>query len=767
MIPKRTYTFEHPKGIDLWWAGKKDRPSFTVDTVPLAIFERFSPREILCRVRPEVANKIDAYHHGSTWANRLILGDSLLVMNSLLELEHMSGSVQMVYLDPPYGINYNSKFHVLAPRVENTDENDPNTSKSEKVHAYHDTWAQGIPSYLSHLRDRLLLVKELLHESGSIFVQIGAENAHLVRMLLDEIFGSDNYVDAITVQKTSGFSSKTLSSISDYLLWYSKNKVQMKYRPLFTPKNLEDLNLNLYRFVEEKNGTRRILTKVERANPRSIPTGIRIYRIGDLTSQGATKGSSSQPCEFEGKTYLLGKNAHWKTTQEGLRNLKRKHRIQPTKSNIYYVRFLDDFPVKQLSNIWTDTGQGGFNDPKVYAVQTNTKVVQRCILMTTDPGDLVFDPTCGSGTTAMVAEQWGRRWITCDTSPVATFLARQRLITSVFPSYLLQSPQDGVKGGFQYKSVPHVKLRNLAFDEAPQQELLYDDPLIDPTKMRVPGLINFERLTGVPDFPDNLIANLLPNLQNGGISLPGRESIPLNNLELCKQGPITVTGDLTREHTHKKIALYFSGPYSPLTLGGINDAKTDAGDAFDNIFFMGFHFSPEVQTRIFSERDHHPRLTLISVNFEILLQDLLPNVKGTQTFTIMGQPVIEIKSTGEKNKAYIDLQGIQVFDPKTSQDYTITPEHIAAWLLDEDYDGHAFYFHQCAFLGRKNPWQKAQRGLRGILDDGDFQILRDTQSRPFSCHQGQKIAIKVFDFQGNDASIILTFGESYENRISA
>jgi adenine-specific DNA-methyltransferase len=371
----------------------------------------------------------------------------------------------------------------------------------------------------------------------------------------------------------------------------------------------------------------------------------------------------------------------------------------------------------------------------------------------------VFDPTCGSGTTAMVAEQWGRRWITCDTSPVATFLARQRLITSVFPSYLLQSPQEGVKGGFQYRSVPHVKLKNLAFDEALQHELLYDDPLIDPTKMRVPGLVNFESFTGEPDLPDDLIANMLLNLQNSGISLPGREIIPLNNLEICKQGVITVTGNLSREHAQKKIALCFNSPYSPLTLGGISDAKAEAGDTFDIISFMGFHFLPEVQTRIFSERDHHPRLTLVSVNFEILLKDLLPAVKGTQLFTMMGHPVMEIKFTTEKNKAFINLQGIQVFNPKTSQYYTIPPKHIAAWFLDEDYDGHAFYIHQCAFLGRKNPWQKAQRGLRGILEDEDFQILSGTQSRPFTCYQGQKIALKVFDFQGNDVSIIITIGE--------
>ncbi len=658
-------------------------------------------------------------------------------------------------------------FHVLAPHIETALEKDDNVIESEKVHAYHDTWAQGLQSYLSHLRDRLLLVKELLHQSGSIFVQIGAENAHLVRMLLDEIFGRQNYVDTITVQKTSGFSSKTLSSISDYLLWYAKDKAQMKYRPLFIPKNIEDLNLNLYRFVEEKDGTRRALSKAERANPRLIPPGARIYRIGDLTSQGATKGSSSQPYEFEGKTYVLGKNAHWKTTQEGLHTLTKNRRIQPTLSNIYYVRFLDDFPVKQLSNIWTDTGQGGFNDPKVYAVQTNTKVVQRCILMTTDPGDLVFDPTCGSGTTAVVAEQWGRRWITCDTSPVATFLARQRLITSIFPYYLLCNPQEGVKGGFHYQSVHHVKLRHLAFNEPPGQEMLYDDPRVDSTKMRAPGPANFESFAGIPDVPEDMVENLLSLLQKGGLTLPSGGCVPVNNLKLNKHGALMATGDLAVEQALIKFAFSLNGPYNPLTRGQINNAILDAGADFDLHFFMAFQFLPDTQTQIDTRKGNRPRLELISINFQSLLPDLLPTTKGTQLFTVVGRPIFEIKSPKEKNKIYIDFQGIRIFNPILNKDENLSLNDIAAWFLDEDYDGHAFFVHQCAFLGRKNSWQKLQRGLRGIFDEGDFQILRGPQSRPFPVYTGQKIAFKLFDARGNEASMVINYGVDNNNHLSA
>ena len=746
-MPKNTYTFPPATGCpDLWWEGKQDRPSFTVDTVPLAIFERIFPKEILGRLRPNVTNKIEAYHHGVTWTNRLILGDSLVVMNSLLELERLGGSVQMVYLDPPYGISYNSAFHIITPNVE-----------SEKVHAYHDQWTQGLQSYLSHLRDRLLLARELLTESGSIFVQIGAENAHLVRMLLDEIFGRENFVDMITIQKTSGFSSKTLPSISDYLLWSAKNKPQMKYRPLFSPKSIEDLNLNLYRFVEEENGTRRTLSKEERVNPRRIPAGARIYRIGDLTSQGATRGSSSQPFEFEGKTYVLGKNAHWKTTQAGLHNLAKIRRIQSTRSNIYYVRFLDDFPVKQLSNIWTDTGTGGYNDPKIYAVQTNTKVVQRCILMTTDPGDLVFDPTCGSGTTAVVAEQWGRRWISCDTSRIALFLARQRLMTATYPYYVLNNSQDGVKGGFQYKSVPHVKLRNLAFNESLKQELLYSDPIPDSTKNRVPGPFTVDKFAGMQESPENLVSNLIYHLQKDGISLPGDKQIAIENVKTSTKGAIRATGEVMQDSHLKKVAFSFNTPYNPLGPSQVTEIIADAGTEFDLVFFVGFHFLPETQTLIEALRDRSPQLALISINFVILLEDLLPSSGGNQMFAIVGRPAIEVKITPGEKRVHVEFQGIQVFNPLSGEFQIIPNNDVVAWFLDEDYDGHTFYIHQCGFLGRKNPWQKMQRQFRGILEDADLQVLRGTRSNTFPYHKGQKIAVKLFDSRGSEVSSVVTF----------
>ncbi|OLS13811.1 MAG: DNA methylase [Promethearchaeota archaeon CR_4] len=539
-------------------------------------------------------------------------------------------------------------------------------------------------------------------------------------------------------------------------MWYAKNKTQLKYHPLYSPKKIDDLNLNLYRFVEEKDGTRRILSKEERANPRLIPAGARIYRIGDLTSQGSTQGSSSQPFEFEGKTYTLGKNSHWKTTQAGLRNLAKNHRIQSTRSNIYYVRFLEDFPVNQLNNIWTDTGTGGYNDPKIYAVQTNTKVVQRCILMTTDPGDLVLDPTCGSGTTAVVAEQWGRRWISCDTSQIAIFLARQRLMTAIFPYYILSNPADGVKRGFQYQSVSHVKLRNLAFDESPIQEALFNDPIIDSTKIRVSGFFTIEKFSGLRDFPEHLVITLVSRLQKDGISFPDGRQIAIVNVKTNEKGAIQATGEIMKDGQQKKVALAFNTPYNPLGSSQVTQTIVDAGRGFELVFFLGFHFLPETQTCIQIQQNHSPQLALISINPEILLEELLPDSKGNQIFTLVGRPAITLEFTPEKKQVHVEFQGIQYFNPFSDEFYSLPSKDMAAWFLDEDYDGHTFYIHQCGFLGRKNPWLKMQRQSRRILEEGDFQRLRSLRSNDFPCYKGQKIAVKLFDSRGGEVSSIMT-----------
>jgi len=471
--------------VYLNWTGKAERTSFEVDTVSLHVHERIDPKTILEAVKKSFKKKtkvvekqrqlfapafekeplreaIDFYKHEKGWANRLIAGDSLLVMNSLLKKESMAGQVQMIYFDPPYGIKYGSNFQPFVNKRDVKDRKDEDlTQEPEMIKAFRDTWELGIHSYLTYLRDRLLLARELLHESGSIFVQISDENVHHVRELMDEVFGRENFISLIYFATTSGFSSSALSRVGDYLVWYAKNKKQLKYRQLFLPKENLKTGDEAYKYIELQDGNRRPMTKNEREADVAMPDGARIYRIDNLTSQGSA--SEETPFEFKGKVFRPRSNSHWKANYpDGMERLKNARRIQLSGNTLNYVRFLDDYPVKPMTNSWMDTSFAGFATNKRYVVETNVKVIQRCILMTTDPGDLVFDPTCGSGTTAFVAEKWGRRWITCDTSRVALTLARQRLMTASYDYYKLKYSEEGVKGGFVYKTVPHITLKSIA-----------------------------------------------------------------------------------------------------------------------------------------------------------------------------------------------------------------------------------------------------------------------------------------------------------------
>ena len=437
-------------------------------------------------------------------------GDSLLVMNSLLEKEGLGGQVQMIYIDPPYGIRYGSNFQPFVNKREVRDRSDADlTREPETIRAFRDTWEMGIHSYLTYLRDRLLLAKEMLHESGSVFVQISDENVHRVRMLMDDVFGAANLLGEIVVEKTSSATSNTLPTVNDYLVWYARDRAKAKYRQIFLPKVLGERGTTQYVWYEsDDRRQQRRLSSAELNSISSIPSKGRVFACDNLTSMGAA--SSPQPYDFNGKTFWPSANAHWKPTHpHGMKQLERARRFVPIGNSLMYKRYLDDFPVSPITNIWSDTKLTGFAERKTYAVQTAVSVIERCLLMTTDPGDLIVDPTCGSGTTAFVAEQWGRRWITCDTSRVAVTLARQRLMTSVYDYYQLAHPDEGVGSGFKYKTVPHVTLGSIANNpdiregmtqveidaaiarHAPQ-ETLYDMPLVDRTKRRVTGPFTVE-----------------------------------------------------------------------------------------------------------------------------------------------------------------------------------------------------------------------------------------------------------------------------------
>ena len=501
-------TYKHDPHLDpsLQWAGKRERPKFTLDTRNIHVHERIDPLSIINKLKKEspqgdldLANPfeklklpfnkaLEFYSHSESWSNRFIMGDSALIMNSLLEKEGMAGDVQCIYMDPPYGIKYSSNFQPFS------DERSTDTTLStepEMVKAFRDTWELGIHSYLSHLYDRLLLCHKLLNTTGSCFMQIGDQNVHLVRMLMDEIFGSENYISLIAYKTTSGASQRSGPvRLHNYLLWYAKDKSQLKSNRLFKRVKPEDIDTGLFSRKENSKGERSKLTKEERKDPKAlIESGWKLFRTSSLHSPGAGK---SLEREFEGKIYYPPASRHWSNTLESFEELKRQNRIIKTGDRtIESIYYYDDFPYNEYTTNWDDTGP---ELNKFYVVQTSPKVIRNCILMASDPGDLVFDPTCGSGTTAYVAEETGRRWITSDTSRIAITLAKQRLLTSTFSYYKLKDANEGISGGIINNTYNRIKRGDIGKAKDKEKIELYNEPEKDSSKHRVTGPFTVEGL---------------------------------------------------------------------------------------------------------------------------------------------------------------------------------------------------------------------------------------------------------------------------------
>ncbi len=471
---------------DPWleWAGKEETKSFTVDPVALHIHERVSAKAILKVAERQNVQRdlfadpqqtygeaVDFYQHDVDWANRLILGDSLTVMSSLAHREDLAGKVQMIYIDPPYGIKFASNFQPTVFQRDVKDREQDLTREPEQIKAYRDTWTLGVHSYLAYLRDRLIAAKELLTDSGSIFVQISDENVHRVRCIMDEVFGGDNFVANIIYKVTSGTRQNIgPRRISDFILWYAKDREQGKFNRLYVEKTFGEGST--FKSVELENGTRRSMVETERENPTLLPHHSRPFRSLPLHSQGA---GDNQEREFEGKRWKISNSSHWRYSQEGFSRLISAGRIQAGKTVLEAIYYFHDFSVAEITTTWDDTAPETIRS---YVVQTSILPIQRCMLMTTDPGDLVLDPTCGSGTTAYVAEQWGRRWITIDTSRVAVALARQRLLTGSFDYYEFKDESKGISGGFENKKVPHITLKSIAQNTALDPIFAKHEPIL-------------------------------------------------------------------------------------------------------------------------------------------------------------------------------------------------------------------------------------------------------------------------------------------------
>ena len=705
------------------WAGKAERHQIDVPTVPLFVHERHSTKAILEGIKHrkakgtnldlfgdgglDVTDKLDAYEHKGPWQNRMVLGDSLQIMNSMLEFEGLGGQVQMVYMDPPYGVKFGSNFQPFVRKRDVKHGGDEDmTREPEMVKAYRDTWELGLHSYLTYLRDRLLVARELLHESGSVFVQISDDNLHTVRGLLDEVFGSDNFCSIVVVEKTSSASSAGLDSVADYLLWYAKHRISLRYRQLFRPKTLGGEGTTQYVWAQSPDGASdRRLSANELASPEGIPPGWKVFACDNLTSQRPAGGSDVRTFDFDGQAYSPGKGT-FKTDAVGLAVLAKRGRLKPIGKSLMYRRFLDDFPVSPVVNVWRDTKQTGFTEEKLYSVQTAQSVIARCMLMCTDPGDLVLDPTCGSGTTAYVAEQWGRRWITCDTSRVPLALARQRLLTATFPYYELKDPQSGPQGGFVYKRrqnrkgeevgglVPHITLKSIANDEPPATEVLVDRPEVNTGVVRVAGPFVVEATIAPPQVLDGAAATPPPqtaqtldeaigdaDAANGGLPLQVAEPSagygdPATHIERMTQvlrqsktlrlpgnrelvlGGIRRSADSDVLHAEgvdaegARIAITFGPEDGAISSDVVFEAAREAYFLkYTHLYFFGFAIQAKARELLDDRAKLRVPCTYVTVTPDVAMSDLLKTSRASEIFSVTGLPDAVLRLAKSPNDA--------------------------------------------------------------------------------------------------------------------
>ncbi|MET0112374.1 MAG: site-specific DNA-methyltransferase [Limnospira maxima] len=784
------------------WSGKAERSSLEVPTLPLFVHERLSTRAIIETLKSheiggDQLNLFDlfndpqwsitdqilrAYEYQGNWVNRMILGDSLITMNSLVQYEGMAGKVQMIYMDPPYGVKFGSNFQPFVKKRDvKHNEDEHFTREPEMVKAYRDTWELGLHSYLSYLRDRLLLARELLTESGSVFVQISDENVHHVREIMDEVFGAENFVANINFKTMMPLESGNIESVFDYICWYAKDSNSIKYRNIFVPKNV-GIGTE-FSFADVDNGKYRKLDKSEMLDFENTARENKIFKRSNLSSSGYTP-SCTFPIVFDNQTFYPVKGKSWRTTQEGIERLKNKNRLFTLGNKLYYKLYLSDFGYTSLINSWQDTIEFG---SRMYVVQTTSTVIQRCLLMTTDPSDLVLDITCGSGTTAYVAEQWGRRWITCDVSRVPLALARQRLLTATFPWYELKDG-NSPSGGFVYKRkqnkkgeevggiVPHITLKSIANDEPSTEEILVDRPEVDNSIVRVCSPFTIEGTIPPPVDMENQ-----EEPETEAVVIENSRSYEQRMLEILRKSPIlhlpqnrTIRLYQVREtarsrnlsaeamtqardleiaetgETEEAIAFLFGPENGAIAERTVFEAAREAhSKKYAHLFVIGFAISAIARQFVEHCQDTMSiPATYIQATPDLLMGDLLKHMKSSQIFSVCGLPEIKVHRT-EDGKYQVELLGLDVFDPTTMEVESQPGKNVPAWFLDTDYNGLCFHVNQ-AFFPRTSAWEGIKKALKGTYDDEVWEHLAGTKSAPFEPGEYKEIAVKVIDDRGNE-----------------
>ena len=725
------------------------------------------------------------YQHNDDWQNRLILGDSLMVMNSLLNRESMKGKVQCFYMDPPYGINYSKNWQININNTNVKDSDDGVSIEPEMIKAYRDTWELGIHSYLSYLRDRLVMARELLTESGSCFVQISDENVHLVRTVMDEVFGSENFVCLITFRKRlMPLGSKTLEEMANFIVWYAKDIENIKYRQLY--KKVVPNPKGRWTGVCEDGKLRRF-TKEEREN---FAITLMTKNVFQTVSQWAPSYSEGNvyDFEFEGKTYRPSKGQCWLTPKAKMEKLAGMGRLFVEGDSPRYVMLHEDFPYSKLTSPWDDTAPA---QDKEYVVQTSTEVIKRCILMTTDPGDLVLDPTCGSGTTAYVAEQWGRRWITIDTSRIALNIAKRRLMTAILPYYILDDEEGGnIRRGFKYKKVPHITLKAFANDLPFDEEILYDQPEEDKKRIRVSGPFTVETLQSLDiiepkdvdgredtEEDDSLfIRRVFDHLQSGGIKNGAKEQkAVMHGMETVVNPYLNARGYYPDDEGRERLVYFLIGPkYGTVSKQQVNKATQEMiarqSEGASWLVILGFSFEDNIENQTISFAGF--QVSKVRMGDDLLQDGLLKKDKKAASFIIIGEPDIAlVKDDG--GKCHIEIRGLDMYDPIKNMVKERSVADIAYWEMDTDYSGNRFRVKSIHFCGGDkkefDAWKKGltslqprktkkgiEQTLRMEFCDEVWDSLYDFCSEPLDYVAGKKIAVRVISQFGEESTKVIT-----------
>ena len=782
---KKKYVFDPYLDPQLQWSGKVEKNELEIDTVSLHVHERIDPNTLIEQLKiksesevPQNSGQLELnffdnpgfekplnkalqfYEHEQDWSNRLIAGDSLLVMNSLLEKEGMAGKIQTIFMDPPYGINYRSNFQPFTDKKDHKEGSDDSLPhEPEMIRAFRDTWELGVHSYLSHIRERAILCRELLHETGSMFFQISDQNLHHAREILDEIFGADNHFSMICFQKVGHpFSAtNTIPSKLDYLLWYAKDKEKIKFHKLFSSRKNE-IPAG-YDYFELPNGERKKLSLDQRRGIEEIPKESKIFKPMQLFKSGP---GSKYEVEFDGKKYNSG-HRWWGQPKEDIQKLIALKRIAPFGSALKFIRYLDDFPYIEMDTLWD--GIGGASS-MVYVVQTNEEVIKRCILMTSNAGEIVLDPTCGGGTTAVASERLGRKWITCDTSRVALNLARKRIMTEVYDYYKLQNPDEGLSGGLLYKEVERLTPSLIAKGHSGKKETIYLEPQKDLSIKRVTGPFTVEAVPSVrvknildnsSDYLEQDIENYINEISSTGIQTLHGKKLNFINIEKTKGFQhIHAIGQIEEENINKNAYVCFGPDYAPMEQTQIEHAVFELREILDEecvLIFCAFHFDPEASKDI----DHlsHEKITFLKsqMSVDLLTEDLRKKRSSNQSFWLIGQPDIEIKKEGKQYK--VEIRGFDYYNPLEGQIESKGIDGIALWMIDTNYDERSVCPDQFFFpIEDKNDWTKLKRTLKEEIDIEKIDFYQGSVSEPFDGGNHKKIAVKIVDNRGIESLIV-------------